>query len=695
LSAPPVNGADATDNMTAMSSMDLQRALDTLITSEAPPPLGDVGLELGGGDDESNTGAAGLGNELSLEGPDAWSQPPGERGAPEPAFTVGLSGEGMLGDPQPQFGAEVDVSNEFAGEDPKAADEAGAALDEAIAAAAAAAAPPGARHDIGPVWTPGKAAHNNAWAQSAGLSTDVVPRESLSRPPPPAAGPSGGAWSPAAGAVDYVGGPTVPSWAAPAPVAAEGARPSWAAADALKAPSWAAPPTGTPSWAAAPAGALGAAPDAPSLGLNAIEAAQGASGEPWSPLASVPPSDTSGGFGPLSSGMLRAPGPESTGAKALRPSDISGMFDPPAPPAAKPAPKPKGALNLGPDADADADEDDGFEKEPTGIDFAPAPDTAMELPGQDGERDLASPEPLPDSARPAPASASAGGERAFSELDGVLDGLLDGPSLAGGAQLTWDGSVENSGVAQAPPMPIPMPMSMSSEPMPAALARVDLKKMVLGPAGVIPGAAGSGDRPTRISAAKNLPRLARARPIAVLLTVVACVAAVVLVQVGGDLSKLGSTSALGFVEGARPPISSGSLAEVHARHTHVTYYPTASGQVLVVAGEAWNDGTRELPGVEAVVYLFDGDAIVSERRAPVGVVIEEDALRGVQTAADVDTALRASAPTPFVEIPPGTARDFLVVFAGLGEQAPSHRIEVEFVALNGGGAGDPAKAAAR
>jgi hypothetical protein len=369
-------------------------------------------------------------------------------------------------------------------------------------------------------------------------------------------------------------------------------------------------------------------------------------GTPWPDLAppSSPPPPAGNQFETLS-GVMRSLPPstigaeEDVGATALRPSDISGLKNLGGPP------PPRDELGL----DLSALEAPASEP--------PPPRNGSSRPLVDLEVNLEEAAPTHFDLR---MDDGMGGD--------IAEAASDGPSLS------WDGTV-------SPPTP-----RRSEEPG-AALARVDLKKVVLGPAGVLEGAPlsrGMSDARTRIAGGVAEPYVTgaavftRLRPVLVAATVLAMLVLAFLWRVDFDTSQLTIEGIDRVVRPAVPKITLDALSTVHPEATRATIVPTESGgKLLVVAGEARNAGDG-LPGLEAVVSVLDGAEILGQRRAPVGIQLTEDVLRRIKTESDVDEAMQASAPTPLIPVASGASRSFMVVFPQAPAELEGRRFQVEF-----------------
>lgn len=153
---------------------------------------------------------------------------------------------------------------------------------------------------------------------------------------------------------------------------------------------------------------------------------------------------------------------------------------------------------------------------------------------------------------------------------------------------------------------------------------------------------------------------------------------------GGDLSQLGPEDVVSLVS---PPMSEPidiSVKSVEPKNAQVTLYPGKNGkQLLVVAGEAYNDGDQPITGLEAVAMVLSGKEVVEQREGWVGLTLEEDALSTIGTPAELEVALADAARTSKVPldqraIAPKEAVPFMVIFPDPPTELESRAFHVEF-----------------
>src|SRR5262249_11949331 len=116
--------------------------------------------------------------------------------------------------------------------------------------------------------------------------------------------------------------------------------------------------------------------------------------------------------------------------------------------------------------------------------------------------------------------------------------------------------------------------------------------------------------------------------------------AALLGPAGGGLSQPGPGGVGAVGAAARSPPRGTSVRSVEPKNAQVTLYPGKSGKMLlVVAGEAYNDGDRSVSGLEAVAMVLSGREVVEQREGWVGLTLEEDALSAIGSPAELEVAL--------------------------------------------------------
>jgi hypothetical protein len=160
--------------------------------------------------------------------------------------------------------------------------------------------------------------------------------------------------------------------------------------------------------------------------------------------------------------------------------------------------------------------------------------------------------------------------------------------------------------------------------------------------------------------------------------------AAVMGPAAGDLSKLGPDDLRALVSPAlTQPIEEG-ITEITPRHAHVTTYTTKAGKsLLVIAGEALNNGGQDLGDIEAVASVLDANGVVDRRQALVGVELNADALVSVASAQDLEAAYAGaekSAGAPALK--PGSTLPFMVVFPDVPSDLERRTFQVEFRRAN-------------
>jgi hypothetical protein len=153
---------------------------------------------------------------------------------------------------------------------------------------------------------------------------------------------------------------------------------------------------------------------------------------------------------------------------------------------------------------------------------------------------------------------------------------------------------------------------------------------------------------------------------------------------GGDLSRLGPEDIVALVSTpVSTPIDT-SVGAIEPKNAHVTLYPGKGGKkLLVVSGDAFNDGDAPISGIEAVASVLDGKDLVEQREAWVGLTLEEDALSMIGSPAELDAAIAeakriAATPIDQRSLAPGESARFMVIFPNPPAQLEERAFHVDF-----------------
>lgn len=153
---------------------------------------------------------------------------------------------------------------------------------------------------------------------------------------------------------------------------------------------------------------------------------------------------------------------------------------------------------------------------------------------------------------------------------------------------------------------------------------------------------------------------------------------------GGELSRLGPEDIVALV---KPPVSEPidtSVGEIEPKNAQVTLYPGKNGKMLlVVAGEAYNDGDAPIAGVEAVASVRNGNEVLEQREGWVGLTLEEDALSAIGSPAELEVAIAdamraANVPLDKRSIAPGESVPFMIVFPDPPAELERRAFHVDF-----------------
>jgi predicted Zn finger-like uncharacterized protein len=253
---------------------------------------------------------------------------------------------------------------------------------------------------------------------------------------------------------------------------------------------------------------------------------------------------------------------------------------------------------------------------------------------------------------------------------------LEGPQYSGGDLAGEDSQAETRAVLE------------DSKTPPKPLARIDLGRAghphfdnnlaTTRVASSMFQDAATADLSESFSGTKRWPTLA-GLALGLVITVLA-----VFGPAGGDLSTFGPEDIVALVV---PPISEPidtSVSYVEPRNAKVTLYPGKNGrQLLVVAGEAFNDGAESIVGVEAVAMVKTGSDVLEQREAWVGLTLDEAALSSIGSPAELELVLAdaiRAAKTPVDQQPlaPGGSLPFMVVFPDPPSDLGARAFQVEF-----------------
>ncbi|MCK6550287.1 hypothetical protein L6R52_30910, partial [Myxococcota bacterium] len=278
--------------------------------------------------------------------------------------------------------------------------------------------------------------------------------------------------------------------------------------------------------------------------------------------------------------------------------------------------------------------------------------------------------------------AGAANDDPFANLD------LDGPVLTGAGQSegTGGGSTPFDDANDRSTYSIAKQGASSQSAQP--LARISLEKSA--------SEFSASLATTRVSTAlpfpeRKAPRLATDGPggwptLLGLALGLGVVALAVTGPAGGSLSRFGPETLFALV---RPEVSAPLeplLDSVDVSGAHVTAYATRAGRsLLVVAGDATNDGTDALTEIEAIATIFDGATIVERREALVGVTIPEDVLASVTGPKDLDAAYEAALSDTAPDartLATGAKRPFMIVFPEVPQDVAERSFVVEFRRAN-------------
>jgi len=213
---------------------------------------------------------------------------------------------------------------------------------------------------------------------------------------------------------------------------------------------------------------------------------------------------------------------------------------------------------------------------------------------------------------------------------------------------------------------------------PAKIGRLDLRKGLLGAAGVV--SFGDAEPSTKI-ASKNKTssedvrartRRSLVRTAGLVLVLSGLAAFAFITEKSNHETRVG-----GIAVFDQPSLVAGSIAAIEAKQARVTSYPLRDPHPhLVVSGLAVNRGDTLSGDVEVVALMLDGDKVVQQRHSPLG-VLALDALAKAKTSAEVDQAWQ-NAEHRAGPWNSGESRKFMVVFPDVPEQIHDYSFRVEF-----------------
>jgi predicted Zn finger-like uncharacterized protein len=145
-------------------------------------------------------------------------------------------------------------------------------------------------------------------------------------------------------------------------------------------------------------------------------------------------------------------------------------------------------------------------------------------------------------------------------------------------------------------------------------------------------------------------------------------AAAMVGPAGGNLSQLGPEDIVAlFSTPLSEPIDT-SVGSIEPKNAQVTLYPGKGGKMLlVVAGEAYNDGDQAIAGLEAVASVRNGKEVLEQREGWVGLTLDEAALSTIGSPAELEVAIAdalrsAQLPIDKKSLAPGESAPFMVIF---------------------------------
>lgn len=220
------------------------------------------------------------------------------------------------------------------------------------------------------------------------------------------------------------------------------------------------------------------------------------------------------------------------------------------------------------------------------------------------------------------------------------------------------------------------------------IARIELKKGLLGHAGTAPAArlAAHNEVLTRIApevvaevAIETKPEKksqgSPARTLFLLGVLVVVTIFAVFVSMEDTGGRVGSP--LDLLGLARPAVTQGALSQIRTTQAHVTLYPGREGRpLLIVRGQAKNHGPDLSSELEVVALMMDDTKVVAERDAPVGSELTPDVLSTIGGPADLDSALATM--TAKAGLKEGETRSFMVVFPDVPKDLERFSFRVEF-----------------
>lgn len=221
----------------------------------------------------------------------------------------------------------------------------------------------------------------------------------------------------------------------------------------------------------------------------------------------------------------------------------------------------------------------------------------------------------------------------------------------------------------------------------AKLARIDLKKGLLGQAGfsqlgaaneaTTRIAAGVTQRPGPSDVPPELVAITRPpvwRSVVLLAVLFLVVAVAIALDQSRQETRVGQPSLIDTMTGRA---SAGPLAGAYISRARVTAYPLRDPRPrLIVSGLAAHEGEPIAGELEVVAVMLDGERVVSQGQAPLGAMMPLDVLVRATSTAAIDAAW---AKVPRVAAPwaRGEARPFMVVFPALPEGVEAYTFRVE------------------
>jgi stage V sporulation protein SpoVS len=131
---------------------------------------------------------------------------------------------------------------------------------------------------------------------------------------------------------------------------------------------------------------------------------------------------------------------------------------------------------------------------------------------------------------------------------------------------------------------------------------------------------------------------------------------------------------------AHVPARADALPTVVAVGARAIPYPAANGrQLVVVSGQARNDGVSPRQGLAAFVDALEGERVVASQWAPLGASLNAAELQAIGTQEDLDSAkAKAVAASEPAELSSGKTLRFQVAFVDLAVDPGSLTYRIEF-----------------